>query len=121
MKFAVVENGIVVNVVEADEAYGLAQGWVIAEGNPSGVINSTYANGVFTAVRNLEGEWANVRQIRDYELAKSDVMVMPDRWNSLSDTQKSQWSAYRQALRNLPNNLQDPKNLWDIWPTEPSQ
>jgi hypothetical protein len=121
MKFAIVENKIVVNVAEADEAFGLAQGWIDVDNNPNVVIGATYINGVFTKVRDLKSEWAAVRQTRNTALTKSDVMVLPDRWSSLTDTQKTEWSAYRQALRDLPNSLQDPNDMWNIWPDEPSK
>jgi hypothetical protein len=47
-----------------------------------------------------------------------DVVAMnPFRWNSLSLEQQEAYSNYRQALLNLPNNLEDPRNV--IWPTPP--
>jgi hypothetical protein len=56
---------------------------------------------------------ASVRQQRDAKLAASD-------WTQLSDApvDKTAWSTYRQALRDLPKETGFP---WDItWPTSPA-
>lgn len=45
-RFAVVENGLVVNVVVADAEYAAEQGWVACDSAGPGW---SYSNGVFTA------------------------------------------------------------------------
>jgi hypothetical protein len=45
MKYAIIENGIVINVAEADAEFAAAQGWIEC---PNAGPGWTYANGVFT-------------------------------------------------------------------------
>ena len=44
-----------------------------------------------------------IRRERDSLLFKSDWTQMPD--NPLSDSKKAEWSAYRQALRDVPATI----------------
>ena len=54
----------------------------------------------------------NIRQTRDAKLATSD-------WRALSDnTMPSEWTTYRQALRDVPGQAGFPSEV--SWPTEPS-
>jgi len=46
MRYAIIENGTVVNVVVADAEYAQSQGWIEC---PDAGPNWTYADGVFTA------------------------------------------------------------------------
>lgn len=67
--------------------------------------------------------WQELRQIRNYTLLQSDWTQLPDA--PITEAKKQEWSYYRQQLRDLPNNITDPKPLvWDInhpdWPTKPS-
>lgn len=55
------------------------------------------------------------RAKRDELLVKSDFSQMPDA--GLSDSQKALWTAYRSALRNLPNQPGFPYEI--NWPTKP--
>jgi hypothetical protein len=59
-----------------------------------------------------------LRMDRDILLAESDIRVMVDRWFAMSDSKKTEWSTYRQALRDLPASTSDPLN--PIWPVKPS-
>lgn len=63
--------------------------------------------------------WNDLREERNLLLEQNfDVVAMnPFRWNSLSLEQQEAYSNYRQALLDLPNNLEDPRNV--IWPTPP--
>lgn len=57
-----------------------------------------------------------LRVQRDWALAKSDRHMF---WDSpLSDDKKQAWATYRQALRDLPANTDDPEN--PVWPEPPS-
>jgi hypothetical protein len=59
-----------------------------------------------------------MRSLRDYKLAKSDWTQFND--SPLSDSDKADWVAYRQALRDVPANNQDIESLDDVsWPTPP--
>ena len=63
---------------------------------------------------------AEIRLQRGYKLGMSDWTQAND--SPLSDSKKTEWATYRQALRdimtNLPADLDDPENV--VWPTEPS-
>lgn len=58
-----------------------------------------------------------LRKIRDNLLAESDIYVLPDRWNSYTEEKKTEWSVYRQALRDLPETVVDVFN--PVWPIKP--
>ena len=60
-----------------------------------------------------DSTWENVRKKRDYLLKSTDWTVTPG-----CTVDQAQWSAYRQNLRDIPQNTE---NLKDIsWPTKPS-
>ena len=59
--------------------------------------------------------WEELRFLRNQKLTQSD-------WTQVSDApfteeQKVSWQSYRQALRDLPENTEDPKN--PVWPVAP--
>lgn len=59
--------------------------------------------------------WEELRSLRNQKLTQSD-------WTQVSDApfteeQKVSWQSYRQALRDLPENTEDPKN--PVWPVSP--
>lgn len=53
--------------------------------------------------------WQEFRKIRNYKLSQSDWTQFPD--SPLTEDQKNAWQEYRQALRDLPENITDPKPL----------
>lgn len=53
--------------------------------------------------------WKELRYIRNQKLTECDWTQFSD--VSLSEEQKNSWKVYRQALRDLPNNITDPKPL----------
>jgi len=55
---------------------------------------------------------ASLRQRRNQLLAETDYLALAD--STLTDEMRS----YRQALRDLPANTEDPAN--PVWPTKPS-
>lgn len=67
-----------------------------------------------------------LREERDKRLAACDYIMTTDVYNSLSDTKKAEWTAYRQALRDITELEGAP---WDggddgvtvPWPTMPSK
>ena len=66
--------------------------------------------------------WKEFRNLRDYRLKESDWTQIPDA--PLTETQKTSWQTYRQQLRDLPENIQDPKPLvldssHSDWPISP--
>lgn len=61
-------------------------------------------------------KWAAIRQARDADLAASDYAVMPD--SPLSTADLDAVKAYRQALRDLPEQGADPDGV--VWPDKPA-
>lgn len=59
--------------------------------------------------------WALLRAERDGRLAETDWTQLPDA--PLTVEQVAAWRTYRQQLRDLPANTEDPRN--PIWPTRP--
>ena len=63
-----------------------------------------------------EVKWAAIR-------AKRNIILSDCDWTQLSDSPlleqaKSNWATYRQSLRDIPANFQDPSSV--IWPVEPT-
>jgi hypothetical protein len=59
-----------------------------------------------------------IRARRNEKLIKSDWTQFPD--SPLSDSKKSEWAIYRQALRDIPYVYADAISIDDIiWPTKP--
>jgi hypothetical protein len=116
MIYAVIDHERVVNVVEADAAFAESQGWPLLTGSAG--IGWGYVNNQFIPPpRNIEAEWARVRQLRDQKLSASDIYTLSDRWETLTPEQQSAWATYRQELRDIPQTYSDPADV--IWPTEP--
>jgi hypothetical protein len=62
--------------------------------------------------------WAQARGLRDIVISGSDWTQLPD--TPLTTTKKTEWAAYRQALRDIPETYSDATSLDDIiWPTKP--
>ena len=58
-----------------------------------------------------------LRKERDALLIKTDKYALPD-WPHASLAKQTEWIEYRQALRDLPGNTEDPAN--PVWPTVPT-
>lgn len=76
------------------------------------------------AKENARDYWEELRKKRNSNLQQCDWTQIPDA--PLSDTQKTEWQNYRLLLRNLPENIQDPKSLvldslHSDWPTQPQK
>mgnify|MGYP006433519293 FL=1 len=59
-----------------------------------------------------------VRPKRDRLLNRSDNRVRADMWEDSTAQKKSEWKAYRKALRDMPDTVADPKT--PVWPTPPA-
>ena len=108
MRFAIIENGIVVNVAVSESP--LADNWIASE---EAEIGLTYANGVFSPVVPDTGlQWAAIRTERNALRAASD-------WTQLADAPVNRfaWADYRQDLRDITLHS-DPFNI--RWPIKPS-
>ena len=61
----------------------------------------------------LNAAWRDLRSRRHALLSHCDWTQVPD-----APVDQAAWRAYRKALRDLPNNTQDPANVdWPIPPT----
>lgn len=60
-------------------------------------------------------DWAEVRRKRNNKLYNCDWTQSSD--SPLTDSKKTEWATYRQALRDVTSQS-DPLNI--TWPTEPS-
>lgn len=63
----------------------------------------------------IESNFRTLRSLRNSALTSTDWINAPD--VSMSEEKKQAWFAYRQALRDLPANTEDPEN--PNWPTPP--
>jgi hypothetical protein len=67
--------------------------------------------------RDLETVNMAARTGRDKRLRASDIMVLPDRWESYTNGEKAAWTEYRTKLRDLPSQAGWP---WTVtWPISP--
>lgn len=63
-----------------------------------------------------EIEWAAIRTRRNQLLREMDFTQLPD--YPATDAQRAEVKAYRQALRDLPELIEDPSKL--VWPVPPT-
>jgi hypothetical protein len=64
----------------------------------------------------IEAAWVELRKMRTKALVESDWTQIRD--VTLSEEKVNEWIAYRQALRDLPSNTEDPTN--PVWPEAPN-
>ena len=60
-------------------------------------------------IEEINTSWNEIRSVRNEELTKSDWRAVTDR--TISD----EWVAYRQFLRDLPENYESPNEAADAW------
>lgn len=72
------------------------------------VVNNEIINGNLTEDETTE----LIRKIRNVRLKDSDWTQGAD--SPLSDTKKTEWQTYRQALRDLPAGYQDTNNIDEV-------
>jgi|TARA_B110001454_G_C12611084_1_gene388715 hypothetical protein len=68
-------------------------------------------------VESIEVDWDLVRTYRDAWLKESDLWMLVDRYNTLSEEQQIELIEYRQALRELPD-YETANDAADNFPTE---
>lgn len=66
----------------------------------------------------LEARLRGVRRRRDALLDKSDKAMVPDR--PMSEERREAWRAYRQALRDLPEQVIADNMYTTLWPEPPA-
>jgi len=113
MKYCIVENNVVTNIIElTDEATATELGAVNLGDHAA--IGDTVSNGAIvgkTEATEAEQKAADVRTFRNELLAATD-------WWGLSDhTMTAEQATYRQALRDLPQQEGFPDNV--TYPTKP--
>lgn len=60
-------------------------------------------------------DWNILRTVRNDLLNKTDYLMVSDRFNILPIEKQNELTAYRQALRDLPSNTQNPRDV--VYPT----
>jgi len=55
---------------------------------------------------------AQLRSVRDELLAECDHVELATKWAGLSGQEQLDWASYRQALRDLPQNNQNPEVVY---------
>jgi hypothetical protein len=124
----------IIEITTYDESTGRVTGHVRCD-HKNAEANSPYILGKFPAqefliingepVRKPDEEieavevhkyWLTLRKNRNGLLSESDWTQIPDA--PLTEAQKTEWQTYRQQLRDLPANTEDPRNV--TWPTKPS-
>lgn len=120
MKYAIIENDKVDNIVVAEPEFAKEQGWIAIEYESSVCEGWGYVDGQFVPPpRDLEAEWQSIRDERDRLLEESDAYVLPDRWNLMTPEKQLEWASYRQALRDIPEiYAAEPRAL--VWPIKPT-
>ena len=69
-----------------------------------------------TSEQITELEWSAFRNERDKRLSACDWTQLPDA--PLTDEQREAWAEYRQLLRDLPDNTENP--VLPVWPVAPA-
>lgn len=64
----------------------------------------------------IAAEWAAIRSRRNKLLRESDVTQVPD--SPYSEDERAEAAVYRQALRDVPQDVGDPLTV--VWPEQPS-
>ena len=112
MRYVIIENGVVVNAVVADESFN--GGWVQSDtANIGDLYDGENFTAPPTAQEDIDVAWVALRSRRDGLLGLCD-------WTQLADApvDAEAWTVYRQALRDLPANTSDPLN--PVWPEMPA-
>ena len=117
-KYAEIKDSIVINILMCEADVAAERGLVLATNDAEigGTYNGkTFARKVVTDNRiNAEKE-ADARSKRNALLNQTDWTIMPD--SPLSDSKKTEWKTYRQALRDVPAQSKFPSDI--TWPTQP--
>ncbi|SMY15578.1 tail fiber assembly protein [Photobacterium aquimaris] len=61
-------------------------------------------------------KWGVIRKYRDSLISETDWTQMPDA--PLTPEKKTEFTAYRQALRDIPQTYDNPDDI--VWPTKPT-
>jgi hypothetical protein len=122
MKFAIISDNTVKNIVLAEPDFAQEQGWVqISEETPVGIgwgfDGTTFSEPEVNQQEVEENLWKMIREKRNGLLAQSDRFMLVDWFNSLPQEKQVAWTNYRHDLRNIPQTHSSPSEV--IWPTQP--
>ena len=72
----------------------------------------------FTEQEIEDNNWNDLRGMRNFLLSRTDFMMTHDFYNiKMTPTEQDEVVAYRESLRNLPDNTVDPTDV--VWPEKP--
>ena len=63
----------------------------------------------------VRGKWIDIRNKRTRLLKDSDYLILADA--PVDETQKQEWTTYRQALRDIPQDYDSPDEV--VYPDKP--
>lgn len=120
MKAHVIENGKVINTILVDSLDALP-GVTLVEAT-EGSIGYLYDGTTFTDPDPSRGDIViqlakDMRYERDLLLRETVDTLNAVRWASMTNTQQSAWTNYRQALLDVPAQEGFPKTI--VWPSKP--
>lgn len=102
--------------IDAPLQVGAGEAWIEGQSDPN---RQVVSNGVIVDKPQAEIDayeidvaWKGLRRDRNRRLAASDWTQVPD-----APVDQSAWASYRQELRDLPANTDDPRDI--VWPQEP--
>lgn len=115
------DTGRIIMTFNADEATAalntpniegryLADEYTIVDGQPVKKSDSTIEE------QEIALAWTKLRMARNDMIAQTDWTQAVDA--PLTANQKTAWLGYRENLRDLPSNTEDPRSV--VWPTAPT-
>ncbi|WP_228010946.1 tail fiber assembly protein [Vibrio sp. OPT20] len=82
------------------------------------VVQSFYCDAVPAEEKDdiVNDAWVYIRKVRDDLIQVTDFTQMSD--FSITEEKRLEFAAYRQALRDLPQNFSNPNDV--VWPEKPT-
>ena len=105
----IIQKGVVVNIAEVTPEVAAATGW--PEAGIAQIGWKWIDGAAVPPERDIEAEWAAVRQQRSALLQDTVDRINPIRWDAMGSAERKAWAAYRQALLDLPSTFADPRDV----------
>ena len=118
MKKALIEHDNLVSQVEEQEFDVAPPLYWVDCGDEIEAKRYRYENGTFVKISDPPWNAESLREVRNALLKESDLVVIADKWMSMTPERQNEWAVYRQALRDIPNQNGFPLNV--IWPNRPA-